>query len=519
MRIGILELLATPSQGWLETEYDLLMVRQFASVTPQAIATWARRLGHRVFYAVYSGLGAPEKRLPDDLDVVFLSAYTQASALAYALGRLYRRRGTRTVFGGPHAKSFPGDCLRFFDIVVKECDEALVGDILKGTYDPGSIASSARPFEEVPTVEERMPEIRASAFLAGRRFFATTVPLLASIGCPYDCGFCIDWNTPYRLLSTERLAADLTYVSRHLPGSLVAYHDPNFAVKFDETLDVIEAASGKPRNPYIVETSLTVLREPRVRRLGRTGCVAVVPGVEAWGAYSNKAGVGRATGAEKVARVVQQFELLHEHVPYLQANFMFGLDVDAGEEPVELTKDFMTRAPFVWPAINIPHPFGGTPLYDQYLDEDRILTSMPFGFYYAPYLVTRLKHYSADDYYRKLLELFEHLASAGLLFRRLRTTRRLLPRLVHAVRTGARRQEMRAFRRILAMLVEDRQFRAFHDGETKVLPEFYHREYERLLGRYATLVPRADRSPVLERSRPAPRAAAAAPTARLAAAT
>src|SRR5262245_44448578 len=483
------------------------MVRQYASFTLQAIATSARRLGHTVFYAIYYGVGAPEQRLPGDLDVVFLSSYTQASALAYALGRLYRRRGTRTVFGGPHAKSFPRDCLRFFDIVVKECDEPLIADILNGTYDPGSIVTSAAPFEELPTVEERMPEIRASAFLAGRRYFASTIPLLASIGCPYDCGFFVDWNNPHRLLSTERLAADLAYVARNLPGSLVAYHDPNFAVKFDQTLDVIEAVPARPPNPYIVETSLTVLREPRIRRLGRTGCVAVVPGGEAWSAYSHKAGVGKATGIEKVDRVVEQFELLHAHVPYLQANFMFGLDVDAGDEPVRLTKDFVSRTPFVWPAINIPHPFGGTPLYDQYLDEDRILTAMPFSFYYAPYLVTRLKHYSAEAYYRKLLELFEHLASMPLLVQRLRATRAWLPRLVHAVRTGAKRHEMRAFRRIHAMLVEDRQFRAFHEGDTPVLPEFYHREYERLLGRYAALIPRADRTPVLERSR-APRPAA-----------
>jgi radical SAM superfamily enzyme YgiQ (UPF0313 family) len=299
VRIGILELLATPSQGWLETEYDLLMVRQYASVTPQAIATWGRRLGHRVFYAIYYGLGAPEKLLPDDLDVVFLSSYTQASALAYALGRLYRQRGTRTVFGGPHAKSFPHDCLRFFDIVVKECDEPLIADILKGTYDPGSVVSSAGPFDELPTVEERMPEIRASAFLAGRRYFATTVPLLASIGCPYDCGFCIDWNNPYRLLSTERLATDLAYVARHLPGSLVAYHDPNFAVKFDETLDVIEAVPGRRRNPYIVETSLTVLREPRVRRLGRTGCVAVVPGWRPGAPTPTRPGWARRRGSRR----------------------------------------------------------------------------------------------------------------------------------------------------------------------------------------------------------------------------
>ena len=29
---------------------------------------------------------------------------------------------------------------------------------------------------------------------------------------------------------------------------------------------------------------------------------------------------------------------------------------DEGNEPIELTKEFMTRAPFVWPALNIPVP-------------------------------------------------------------------------------------------------------------------------------------------------------------------
>jgi hypothetical protein len=66
-----------------------------------------------------------------------------------------------------------------------------------------------------------------------------------------------------------------------------------------------------------------------------------------------------------VRRVVEHFHLLAEDVPYLQANFMFGLDTDAGDEPVELTKQFMDRTPFVWPTIDAPVPFGGTPLHDE----------------------------------------------------------------------------------------------------------------------------------------------------------
>ena len=38
---------------------------------------------------------------------------------------------------------------------------------------------------------------------------------------------------------------------------------------------------------------------------------------------------------QKVNRVVAHFQRLAEHVPYLQANFMFGLDSDRGDSPVE----------------------------------------------------------------------------------------------------------------------------------------------------------------------------------------
>ena len=280
------------------------------------------------------------------------------------------------------------------------------------------------------------------------------------------------------------------------PGARVCVHPP-FAVRFDEVLDVMERIPPERRNPYLIESSLTILRGERIPRLGATNCAFVGPGVESWGEYSNKAGVGRATGPAKVERVAEHFRRLYEHVPYLQANFMFGLDTDAGDEPIELTKEFMTRTPFVWPVVNIPHPFGGTPLYERYLEEGRILTSMPFAFYYSPYLVTRLKNYHPDGFYRRLIDLFTHFTSAPMLARRVASARHGHVRTLHVVRTFVKRRRVLAFRRILHQLETDRSFRAFHEGETPRLPEFYHRELERLLGHYAELIPREERTPLL----------------------
>jgi hypothetical protein len=498
MRVGVLDLLATPARSWSEAAYHLVMTKQYASIMPQAVAVWCRQLGHETVYATYYGLGDPRARLPDDLDVVFIASYTQASALAYALAKLYRRAGTLTVLGGPHARAFPRDSLRFFDLVVGDCDRALVAAILGGAYDRRQFISAEQPLEDVPRVEERLPEIRASAFAFGRRpFVATTVPLLASTGCPYTCDFCTDWDRPYHQLPLDGLRADLAYLARRWPGIMVAFHDPNFAVKFDPVLDAIETVPPSRRSPYIMEASLAILRGDRAQRLGATRCASVAPGVESWTGYGPKSGAARTGGSQKVAHVVEQFRGLREHVPYLQANFMLGLDTDEGEEPVALTKDFMTRTPFVWPVVNIPHPFGGTPLHARYLREGRILR-LPFSFYYSPYLVTTLRHYDPLTYYGFLIGLFAHFTSPAMLRARLATARTPLVRLVHRVRTWVKRERLAAFGRLLAALTEDLQLRAFHEGESRALPEFYHREYERMLGPYAELLSRAERMPELE---------------------
>ena len=498
MRIGILDILGVPARRPAEVGYAVMLTKQFASITPQAVAVWCRRQGHETFYATYYGVGNIHRQLPDDLDVLFVSCYTQVSHLAYAVAKIFRRGGTRTVIGGPHAKAFPVDCQRFFDVVVNECDPELVTDIVEGRVDPGTRISARQPFEDVPTVEERMPEIRASALYWGRRALPlTAVPMLASLGCPYRCDFCIDWNSTYRVLPTERLAADLTFLRRKLPGTLMVFHDANFAVRFDEIFDILEAQPPSGRQPYIVESSLTVLRGDRLRRLRDTNCAMLAPGVESWTNYSNKAAVGRAAGAEKVDKVAEHFTRLAEHVPYLQANFMFGLDTDAGDEPVELTKRFMDRTPFAWPTINIPVPFGGTPLHDELATQGRILTSMPFSFYYAPYLVTTLKNYDPLTYYEKLIQLYAHAAAPEMLRRRMRTTTRRSVRWIHRARAAAFRGDIESFREILAMLRTDAQFRAFHEGRDTTLPEYYHRLGDRMLGRYASLLSREERTPEL----------------------
>jgi radical SAM superfamily enzyme YgiQ (UPF0313 family) len=470
------------------------------------VSTWCRQLGADVTYATYYGQRDPRSLLPADLDIAFISTYTHASAAAYALAKLLRRDGVLTVIGGPHARSYPTDCLRFFDLVVHQCDKQTIEDILKGAFDPGSLVSAASALVDIPSVEERLPEILISSLTSGRHPLGANVPLLSSVGCPYTCNFCLDWNNPYSSIAPERLVRDLRFISDRFPGTIVSFHDHNFGVNFDQKLSAMETIPEGRRNPYFMESSLSILKPARLERLRATNCHYVAPGVESWADYSNKAGVGLQTGRQKLDGVVAQFLELGEFVPNMQANFIFGTDLDAGDEPVELTQEFIRRVPRAWPVINIPTPFGGTPLHDHQLAEGRILATLPFSFYYMPHLVMTLRNYSPLEYYDRIIRIQESLAAwSSLPARGMRAPSPKMA-IVNVLRGFAANGVLSRLKAMRSRLRDDAGLLRFHEGRVTKLPTYYRETYRRRLGRYAELLSASDSTPIMEAPAPAPAA-------------
>lgn len=497
MKIGILELLSyTVTSEWGAYVPIWNLRRQFYSVMPQVISVWCRELGHDVTYKTYFGQEDPMALLPPDIDIAFIATSTQACALAYAMGKLYRAQGVRTVLGGPHAKSFSQDSARFFDVVVKECDKELLKDILSG-HIANTVASASKRPTEFPTVEERLPEIAESAFALRKPDVTSVVSLFASTGCPYDCDFCTEWNIEYNPVPTDRLERELDYVCTHLPGAILGFHDPNFGVRFDETMSVFENRPPEKRNPYMIQCSLSLLKKERLPHLKRTNCYYVAPGVESWIEFGNKAGVGSLQGRDKLDAIVAHFKELHEFVPGLQANFIFGFDTDAGTAPFDLTREFARRVPFAWPNINILTPYGGTPLFDRLHKEGRLLNALPLMFYCSPYVTYRARNYDALSFYDNLINLYRELLSPRMVMRRTAAESGFIIQLSRVLQTWAAHNELTEMRRIRDRLKWDKELRAFHDGASDKLPEYYNEQFDLRLGRFAKVLTRDERVPIL----------------------
>ncbi len=204
--------------------------------------------------------------------------------------------------------------------------------------------------------------------------------MISSLGCPYQCPFCIDSTVKYQPLSRDQLADDLRFIEREMPDAVIGWHDPNFGVRFDEYLSTIEAASERCKLRFIAESSLSLLSESNVRRMAAAGFVALLPGIESWYGLGFKSKTGAKEGRAKVDQVAAHVNMLLEHVPYVQTNFVLGLDNDRGPEPFELTKLFVDKVPGAFPAYSQRTAFGeATPENLELQKAGRVL-GFPFHF-------------------------------------------------------------------------------------------------------------------------------------------
>jgi hypothetical protein len=481
LKISILDLM---TKGPSRALWGRAMQPNFASIMPQVIGVWCEQAGHDVRFVCYTGREDLTRELPDDTEVLFVAAYTQAAQLGYALSSIYRQRGAVTVLGGSHARCYPQDAARYFDYVLGFTDKDLVHEVLRdcASHHPGLQLAAKRQPAHLPGIKERWKFIAPTI---AKTPVVKLVPTIASLGCPYTCSFCIDALVDYQPLETAQIKEDLRFVLGQMKRPRVGWHDPNFGVRFEDIMSAIEEAVPKDRIDFAAESSLALLSEPRLQRLRANGFKAMLPGVESWYSLGGKSKTGGASGIEKVRKVADHLNTVLRYIPIVQANFVLGLDEDEGDEPFELTKRFVDLAPGVFPAYSLLSAFGqAAPLNLELQRAGRVLAT-PFHFLDNNRATNvRPKHYSWASLYENVIGLRKHSFSLRAVARRFEANRGLLPRWMNAVRAlsseGSGR--IRYDSTVRRLLESDTPLRRFFEGETAELPPFYTDQVRNDLG-------------------------------------
>jgi radical SAM superfamily enzyme YgiQ (UPF0313 family) len=257
LRIGVIDLV---TKGPTRALYARVMYANLASIMPQVIAVWCEEEGHDVTFICYTGLENLLEDLPDRVDLVFIGAFTESGQLAYALSNLFRSKGAVTALGGPHARSYPQDARQYFDYVVGFTDKRVIGDLLQdcSQHRPLGVwvAAKQQP-TTLPGVLERWKFIEPTLQKAP---LIKIVLMLGSLGCPYTCSFCIDSVVPYQPLDLDVMKKDLRFLLGKFRRPRIGWHDPNFGVHFNDTMNAIEEAVPPDSVDFIAESSLSSCR-------------------------------------------------------------------------------------------------------------------------------------------------------------------------------------------------------------------------------------------------------------------
>ncbi len=474
LQVGIIDLVSKKPNKKL---FARIMNANFASIMPQVVGVWCEEEGHSVSYVCYTGKEDLMAELPQNADIIFIGAFTESAQTAYALSNLLRSRGAVTVLGGPHARCYPEDAVKYFDYVVGFTDKKIINLILYecAPHRPiGLNLTAQRQPIQLPGVRERWKFIESALKKAP---LIKMVPMLGSLGCPYTCSFCIDSTVAYQPLDFEIMKEDLRFLLTKFKRPLVGWHDPNFGIRFNEYMDAIEEVVPENSIDFIAESSLSILSEPHVKRLKRNGFGALLPGIESWFDLGNKSKTGSLTGIDKVKHIAEQINMILRYIPYVQTNFVLGLDSDKGEEPFELTKKFVDMTPGAFPGYSLLSAFGrAAPLNLEYQQLNRVI---PFPFHFLDNnhaMNIKPKNYSWQEFYSHIIDLGEYTFSWQAIIKRLIATNAFIPRWMNVVRAVSEEGFGRiAFNKtILNNLNSDSQFRDYFEQETTELPKFYH---------------------------------------------
>lgn len=486
LRIVVIDLVA---EGGRPSLFGRVMNANQASVMPQVIAVWCEELGHDVRYEVFTGTEDLLGAIVAGVDVVFVSAYTYAALTAYSLSARARKVGAVTVLGGPHARCYPEDASRYFDYVVGLTDKPLLQQVLSDRAQAragGLMLSAGRQPTCLPTLQQRWKFVEATLRKApGLKI----VPVIGSMGCPYTCSFCIDANIEYQPLPFEQVENDLKFAASRMSNPVIGWHDPNFGIRFDDYMNALERASAVRPMRHVAEMSLSLMSAPHLARMQAANFVGILPGIESWYEFGNKSKSKAVRGLERLAQIADHVNLILRHIPFVQTNFVLGLDTDAGEEPFALSRKFIDLVPGAYPAYSLFTAYGRAAPLNLVLQRTGRVLPFPFPFLESTRAMNvRPLHYSWPEFYRHSLALIAYAWSGARVWRRLRANRGMATRALNFVRaTTTHRMGYHA--RVLKLLETDRQFRGYFEGDHQVLPDFYVSQIPQRLGRLQEWLP------------------------------
>ncbi len=305
----------------------------------------------------------------DHFDLVGITVTTFTSQRAYDIADRFRKNGSKIIFGGPHPSLMPEECLKHSDAVVigegeyvwKEVlDDALNGRIKEVYSNPAPVDMNDVPIPRRDLLNEQS-------------WFAC---IQATRGCPNTCAYCYLPQVPWS--SYRKRDIDLVYEEmKGLKQKIVFFVDDNLFADEDYAIKLFERIIPLKKK-WSVQAPTTIARNKELLDImARSGCFYVQMGFQTVNPRSLEWASIHQNKVEDYKEIIKK---LHSRRISVTGFFIFGFDTDS-RNVFDNTVHAIKKMQVDYAHFYILTLYPGTPIYEQFKREGRLLTDLDRSHY------------------------------------------------------------------------------------------------------------------------------------------
>ena len=319
-----------------------------------------------------------------DADLVGISTITPTAPRAYAIADRIREMGIPVIMGGPHVTYLAEEALGHADFVIRGEGEQALMELIDARENGGDYSEvsnlSYRKDREIIHNPKQPPADNLDSlpypdFSLLKRDQPTkggrsTIPVLTSRGCPFDCSFCSVtgmFGKKYRFRSAENVLVELRqYNSRR---NMIFFYDDNFTANRKRTKELLEGMiREKFKFHWTTQVRADVAKDvDLVRLMKRAGCHTLYIGFET----VNPDSLEEMKKKQTVEEITQAVKVLRKNRIHIHGMFVYGFDHDDWKT-VKKTVRFAKKAKLNTTQFLILTPAPGSEFYEKVDSENRI---------------------------------------------------------------------------------------------------------------------------------------------------
>ena len=304
--------------------------------------------------------------LNDYPDVVVIQIYITNAYRAYQIADHYRNRGSLVLLGGLHVTSLPQEAALHADVIFLGPGE----DSFPRFLDDLKNGSIKKVYHSENRSLLNLPFPRRD--LIKKQLYLVPNSITISRGCPHQCTFCYKHaffagGKSYYRLELERALAEIS----GLKGKHLFFLDDHLLASAPFTANLFDEMKGMGKVFQGAATVESVMDDNLLKKAHDAGLRSLFIGFETMNS-SNLQSANK--NHNKLERYDLAIRKLHDMGIMINGSFVYGFDED-DSDVFKRTVDWAVSKGITTATFHILTPYPGTKVFEQMLNENRILTT------------------------------------------------------------------------------------------------------------------------------------------------